>query len=151
MCIIQLFIFVLYILRETNTSKYLSNFLSVSIIVIEKRGKIQFNFVKDAFENPCDDGNHSILPNSGLRGTACKRTDDKSICDRYVSTGPNNWYKVLGYDDRVPRKMAEGLAKMFYCGTDYPLYLPKGENIFLFSLCKNYNFMILSKGICFVL
>lgn len=87
-----------------------------------------FILVVAAF-NPCDDGNHFLLPNAGLRGTACKRTKDTSFCDRYVETGANQWYKVLGHDDKVPRKMAEEIAEMFHCGTDYPLYLSKG-NIF---------------------
>ena len=79
-----------------------------------------------ALTDPCLEGNHLLLPNTGKRGTLCKRTDDESICDRYVDTGKDKWYKVLGYDDKVPRKMAEGPAKMFHCGTDYPIYLPKG-------------------------
>ncbi|XP_062621128.1 uromodulin-like [Saccostrea cucullata] len=83
---------------------------------------------KGAFVNPCDEENHSILPNGGWRGTACKRTREKSICDRYIETGKNKWYKVLGHDDKLPRKMAEGPVRMFYCGTNYPLYLPKGSH-----------------------
>ncbi|XP_011415313.3 uromodulin [Magallana gigas] len=83
---------------------------------------------KGAAFNPCDDGNHFLLPNAGWRGTACKRTRDTSICDRYVETGANKWYKVLGHDDKSPRKMAEEIAEMFHCGTDYPLYLPNGSH-----------------------
>lgn len=83
---------------------------------------------KVAAFNPCDDGNHFLLPNAGRRGTACKRTRDTSICDRYVETGANKWYKVLGHDDKSPRKMAELVAGMFHCGTDYPLYLSKGSH-----------------------
>ena len=74
----------------------------------------------------CLEGNHLILPNTGKRGTLCKRTADVSICDRYIDIGRDKWYKVLGHDDTVPRKMAEGSAKMFHCGTDYPIYLPNG-------------------------
>nr|XP_022298867.1 uncharacterized protein LOC111107801 isoform X1 [Crassostrea virginica] len=76
----------------------------------------------------CLEGNHLILPNTGKRGTLCKRTADVSICDRYIDIGRDKWYKVLGHDDTVPRKMAEGSAKMFHCGTDYPIYLPNGSH-----------------------
>lgn len=71
-----------------------------------------FTFTGAAFD-PCDDENHFLLPNAGWKGTACKRTRDTSICDRYVLTGVNKWYKVLGHDDKVPRKMAEDVAGMF--------------------------------------